>query len=141
VQESGLATPESVLTRAAEMAICELVAEPQVRKAVREPFLRKALVSTGAASHPLLSLFAVSPILVRRLSSNRLLHFFHMGAHGRQSSQARTGLSCGKVLNLLVITRCHALRILLRTGKQSLSQLCFTGWWPPLRGSSYWQYA
>ena len=30
------------------MAICELVAEPQVRRAVREPFLRRALVSTGA---------------------------------------------------------------------------------------------
>lgn len=51
-QETALGKPELVLSRAAEMAICELVAEPQVRRAVREPFLRRALVSTGAAAFP-----------------------------------------------------------------------------------------
>ena len=53
MQESTLGKPELVLSRAAEMAICELVAEPQVRKAVREPFLKRALVSTGVASVPM----------------------------------------------------------------------------------------
>ena len=41
-QEGMLGKPELVLSRAAEMAICELVAEPYVRRAVREPFLKRA---------------------------------------------------------------------------------------------------
>ena len=56
VQERGLGMPEQVLSRAAEMAICELVAEPQVRQAVREPFLRRAYVSTGDNHAPLAGL-------------------------------------------------------------------------------------
>ena len=49
-QESGMGTPEAVLQKAAEMAMCELTAEPRVRQAVREPFLKRALVSTGACA-------------------------------------------------------------------------------------------
>ena len=48
LQGRGLALPEDVLNKAQEMAICELIAEPRVRKAVREPFFKRALVSTGA---------------------------------------------------------------------------------------------
>ena len=49
LQGRGLTLPEDVLNKAQEMAICELIAEPRVRKAVREPFFKRALVSTGAA--------------------------------------------------------------------------------------------
>ena len=45
-QEAGLNTPEDVLQRAQEMAICELLAQPQVRRAVRQTFLERALIST-----------------------------------------------------------------------------------------------
>ncbi len=58
-QEGMLGKPELVLSRAAEMAICELVAEPYVRRAVREPFLKRALVSTGLAQIP-----AIAPLRI-----------------------------------------------------------------------------
>ena len=45
-QEAGLNTPEDVLQRAQEMAICELLAQPQVRRAVRQTFMERALIST-----------------------------------------------------------------------------------------------